>query len=320
MTVDTAPAPVTPAVELDIRPLTVRIGAEISGVRIDGDLDAATVAAVRTAIVRNRVVFFRDQHHLTPEIQIAFARLLGELTQAHPSQAPLDGYPLVHELDASKGGRAGAWHTDVSFTDRPPAFSVLRAVEIPPVGGDTIWANTVAAYWDLPAPLQQVADALRVYHTNQHDYGLRLQDLDGLPEVFKERFFEFRSKEFEAEHPVVRVHPETGEPSLLLGGFVKQLTGVSQEQSFDLLRTFADAVAKPENTVRWHWRTGDVAIWDNRATQHYAINDYADSPRIVHRVTVAGTIPVGRDGRPSVSRAGDASEYSPIGTVPTPAV
>ncbi|OHV35033.1 MULTISPECIES: TauD/TfdA dioxygenase family protein [Pseudofrankia] len=317
MTVDTSPAPASTAVALDIEPLTIRIGAEIRGVRLDGDLDSATIAAIRAALLRHRVVFFRGQDQLTPDRQIAFARLFGDLTLAHPTQSSLDGYPLIHELDASKGGRAGAWHTDVTFTDRPPAFSILRAVEIPPVGGDTIWSNTVSSYWDLPDQLRDAADKLRVFHTNQHDYGLRAQDLEGLPEVFKERFFEFRSKEFEVEHPVVRVHPETGEPSLLLGGFVKQLTGVNQAQSFDLLRAFAEVVAKPENTVRWKWRTGDVAIWDNRATQHYAINDYADSPRIVHRVTVAGTIPVGKDGRPSVARAGDASEYSPIGTVPT---
>src|SRR6185369_5446600 len=121
-TVDTAPALATPAVRLDVRPLTVRIGAEISGVRISGDLDAATVAAIRAAILRHRVVFFRDQAHLTPRTQVEFARLLGELTQAHPTQTALAGHPLIHELDASRGGRAGAWHTDVTFTDRPPAF------------------------------------------------------------------------------------------------------------------------------------------------------------------------------------------------------
>jgi len=316
VTAESATAPTPPAVSLGVRPLTVRIGAEISGVRLSGDLDAATVSAIRAAILRHRVVFFRDQAHLTPLIQVEFARLLGELTQAHPTQTALAGHPLIHELDASRGGRAGAWHTDVTFTDRPPAFSVLRAVEIPPVGGDTVWANTVAAYWDLPQQLREAADTLRVFHTNQHDYGLRPEDLKGLPEDTLERFFEFRSAEFETEHPVVRIHPETGEPSLLLGAFVKQLTGVNQAQSFDLLRAFAEVVAKPENTVRWKWTAGDVAIWDNRATQHYAINDYADSPRIVHRVTVAGTIPVGKDGRPSHSRVGDASAYSPIGTVP----
>ncbi|ONH59259.1 taurine dioxygenase [Frankia sp. CcI49] len=301
---------------LTITQLTSRIGAIVDGVRLGGDLDADTVTAIRAAALRHRVIFFRGQDHLDTATQIAFARLLGPLTQAHPTQAPLAGEPLVHELDASRGGRAGAWHTDVTFTDRPPAFSILRAVTVPPHGGDTLWSNTVAAYHELPAELRELAEKLRAHHTNQHDYGLRESDLAGLPQEIIDRFLEFRSVEFETEHPVVRIHPETGEPSLLLGGFVKQIKGLSPSQSTNLLRTFGDAVARPENTVRWHWKTDDVAIWDNRSTQHYAVNDYNDAPRVVHRVTVAGDIPVGPDGRPSVVRAGDATAYSPIATPP----
>ncbi|SQD97280.1 MULTISPECIES: TauD/TfdA family dioxygenase [unclassified Parafrankia] len=310
----TSPAVVD--VDLDVTPLTLRIGARVDGVRLSGDLDAATVAALRQALLKHKVLFFRGQHHLDPDSQIAFTRTLGELTLAHPTQTSLAGYPIIHELDASKGGRAGAWHTDVTFVVNPPAISVLRGVEIPPTGGDTVWGNTATALTDLPLELQALAESLRVFHTNQHDYGLRRQDLEGLPEEFIAKFEEFRSIEFEAEHPVVRVHPETGERALVLGGFVKQLKGVSQTQSALLLNIFAEVVSRPENQVRWHWNTGDVAIWDNRATQHYAVNDYTTEPRIVHRVTVAGDLPVGTDGRPSVVRAGDSSAYSPIAGAP----
>jgi taurine dioxygenase len=233
------------------------------------------------------------------------------LTIAHPTVESIEGEPNVFELDSADGGRANHWHTDVTFTDRPPTASVLRSVTIPPYGGDTIWANTVSAYEGLPESLRVLADGLRAIHTNQFDYGRKLErDRSGQPAG--KRADQFTSLIFETEHPIVRVHPETGARSLLLGGFARQIVGLSSGESADLIRVLQSHVTRPENTVRWNWRVGDVAVWDNRATQHYAIDDYGDQRRRSQRVTVAGGIPIGIDGRPSIALVGDASFYSAV--------
>jgi taurine dioxygenase len=168
----------------------------------------------------------------------------------------------------------------------------------------------VAAYEHLPEPLKQLAGTLRVVHTNAPDGALPQDFADEPTRRHEEQFI---STIFETEHPVVRAHPETGEPSLLLGGFAKQVVGLSVGESRTLIKLLQDRVPTPENTVRWHWRPGDVAMWDNRATQHYAVNDYGDIRRVVKRVTVAGAVPVGLDGRQSVALRGDASAYSVVG-------
>jgi taurine dioxygenase len=177
------------------------------------------------------------------------------------------------------------------------------------VGGDTLWANTVTAYQSLPADLRDLADRLRVIHTNTHDNAsakLRGERGDAALEATEKQFV---STVFETEHPAVRVHPETGERALLLGGFARTVLGWLPDASRDLIRTLQEYITRPEQTVRWRWREGDLAIWDNRATQHYAIYDYDGAHRRGERVTVAGPIPVGVDGRPSVSLRGDASAY-----------
>jgi alpha-ketoglutarate-dependent sulfate ester dioxygenase len=184
---------------------------------------------------------------------------------------------------------------------------MLRAVVIPEVGGDTLWANTVTAYASLPAELRDLADRLRVVHTNAYDYAAGIP-VNGDAVVAAHRR-QFVSTVFKTEHPAVRVHPETAERSLLLGGFAHSINGFSPQASRDLIRILQQYVITPEHTVRWHWRVGDLAIWDNRATQHYAIYDYAPAHRRGERVTVAGPVPVGVDGRPSVSLEGDAAGY-----------
>ena len=292
-----------------MRPLTGRIGAELSGVHL-ANLDDDDMAGIRRALLAHRVAFFRDQSIGAAE-QIAFASRLGSLTLSHPTLPRLTEDPEIFDLDSIAGATANHWHTDVTFVDRPPTFSVLRALVIPEVGGDTLWANTVAGYRDLPDDLRQLADGLRALHSNGHDYGR--VDVAGLkgslrPEQIA-HLQAFVSEVFETEHPVVRVHPETGEPALLLGGFAHQLVGHANSESVDLIRIFQSYVTRPENIVRWHWREGDVAIWDNRATQHYAIADYGDQRRRMQRVTTAGIAAVGLDGRPSRSLQGDASRY-----------
>lgn len=290
----------------DVRPVAARIGAEITGIQLGGDLSSDDVALIRAALLEHKVVFFRGQQHLTNASQVRFAELLGTLTTAHPTVPGDTGAANVLPLDSTKGGKANSWHTDVTFVDRPPAFSVLRAVTIPPYGGDTVWANTVSGYEELAAPLRQLADQLWALHTNVQDYASRSPQAS---EAELERHKVFASINYETEHPVVRVHPETGERSLLLGHFVQRFVGLNASDSGHLFRLFQEHVTRPENTVRWRWSPGDVAVWDNRATQHYAVADYGDAPRAVHRVTVAGDVPVGVDGSRSVVRKGDSSEY-----------
>ncbi|MGW1887035.1 TauD/TfdA dioxygenase family protein [Streptomyces sp. NPDC001970] len=272
-----------------------RLGAVISGVRLGPDLAAETVAAVRAALLAHKVVFFRGQDHLDEESHEGFARLLGTPV-AHPTVPSADGrYSLG--IDSDHGGRANQWHTDVTFVPAYPAFSILRAVTIPPYGGDTLWANTATAYENLPAPLRTLADSLRAVHSNDYDY-VALRP-DALPEALAQYREVFTSTTFRTEHPVVRVHPETGERTLLLGNFVQRISGLPGTDSRALVDLFQSHIERPENTVRWQWREGDVAIWDNRATQHYGVDDSDDHERKLRRVTIDGDVPVGTDGRAS---------------------
>lgn len=283
---------------LDIHPVAGRIGAEVRNIRLSAELDTATFAAVRAALLRYKVLFFRGQHHLDDAAQEAFGKLWGELV-AHPTVPVRDGTDYLLELDSEHGGRANSWHTDVTFDLAYPQASILRGVVIPAAGGDTVWANTAQAYLDLPAPLRALADQLWALHTNEYDYASRFNTSEAGLKRYREIF---TSTLYETEHPVVRVHPETGERTLVLGHFVKKLLGYPTSDSDHLLKLLESYVIRLENTVRWRWSVGDVAIWDNRATQHYAINDYGDQHRVVRRVTVAGDVPVSVDGRPSVSR------------------
>jgi alpha-ketoglutarate-dependent taurine dioxygenase len=230
-----------------IEPLTGRIGAEIVGLDLRKDLSDVIIAAVREALLTHRVVFFRDQN-LDMARQTTFAERFGPLTVGHPTLPGPDHFPQVVEFDALHGARADHWHTDVTFADRPPTFSVLRSVVIPRYGGDTLWANTVAAYEDLPQSLKRFVDGLRAIHTNTYDDANPRHASD----TARRRHLEvFTSTVFETEHPVVRIHPETGERALLLGGFAHRLVGLSADQSRDLLHLLADRVTRPENTVRW---------------------------------------------------------------------
>lgn len=295
---------------LDVVKLGAHIGARIDGVRLSGDLDEATVAAINSALLTHKVIFFRNQDHLDDDGQLAFAQRLGTTTAAHPTV--LSRGTRVLPID-SRYDKANSWHTDVTFVDRVPKASLLRAVALPEYGGTTVWANTATAYAQLPEPLRLLAENLWAVHTNKYDYAA---DYDGrheqLADTVREHRAEFESEYFETEHPVVRVHPESGERVLLLGHFVKRFVGLGATESaalFDLLQT---RITKLENTVRWNWQLGDLAIWDNRATQHYAVSDYDDQFRRLSRVTLAGDIPVDVQGRPSRVVAGDATRYSAV--------
>jgi alpha-ketoglutarate-dependent sulfate ester dioxygenase len=294
-------------VQIGVRRLAGNIGAEITGVDTGTELSDDTVAQIRQALLDHKVVFLRGQS-LDYQRQVAFAERLGPLTLGHPTLSSPPDQPFLEEIDSRKGTRANHWHTDVTFVDRPPAFTLLHAVVIPPVGGDTLWANTVTAYQSLPAELRDLADRLRIVHTNDYDYAA-VAYREERDDVIRAMRQEFVSTVYETEHPAVRVHPETEERSLVLGGFARSVAGFSPQASRDLIRLLQEYATRPEHTVRWQWRVDDLAIWDNRATQHYAIFDYGREHRRGERVTVAGPVPVGVDGRPSVALKGEASAY-----------
>lgn len=300
----------SPRNSLDVIKLGAHIGARVDGVRLTGDLDDSTVAAVNTALLAHKVIFFRNQDHLDDDGQLAFAQRLGTTTAAHPTV--LSRGTRVLPID-SRYDKANSWHTDVTFVDRIPKASLLRAVALPEYGGTTVWANTQTAYEQLPAPLRALTENLWAVHTNTYDYAA---DYDGrheqVADTVREHRQEFESEYFETEHPVVRLHPETGERVLLLGHFVKRFVGLGTTESAALFALLQARITKLENTIRWSWQPGDLAIWDNRATQHYAVADYDDQFRRLSRVTLAGDIPVNVHGESSRAVTGDASRYSAV--------
>ena len=284
---------------LRIRRLAGRIGGEVQDLKLSDSLDEQTVADLQAALVRHKVLFFRGQSHLDNASHQAFGARLGK-TIAHPTVPAPDG-TRIFELDASKGGgRADSWHTDVTFVDAFPKISILRGVTIPAYGGDTVWANTAAAYEGLPADLKQFVEKLWAVHSNDYDYGATRTDI--ADKRVRHHQNVFVSSVFEAEHPLVHVHPVSGERALLLGHFVRKIIGFTGTESARVFELLQNRVTRLENTVRWSWRQDDVAIWDNRATQHYAVNDYGDQARVVRRVTIEGEPAVAVDGRRSRTR------------------
>jgi alpha-ketoglutarate-dependent taurine dioxygenase len=278
---------------LEIVPVAGRIGAEIRGIALSGDLDDITIAAIRAALVRHKVIFFRDQFDLDDAKQEGFAARLGKPV-AHPTVPVAEGSRFLLELDSKEGYAASSWHTDVTFVDAYPEASILRAITIPEAGGDTLWANGVTAYEELPDSLKTLVDNLWALHTNDYDYAATLGGADR--KRIEEHRKVFASTVYETEHPVVRVHPESGERALLVGHFVKNFVGLNSADSQRLFSILQDHITKPENTVRWRWRAGDVAIWDNRSTQHRAVADFGTQRRTLRRATIHGEVPVAIDG------------------------
>jgi alpha-ketoglutarate-dependent taurine dioxygenase len=292
----------------EVRRIGGRIGAEIIGVDLARPIDTELAARLNSALVEHKVLIFRGQD-LDDEAHLRFAGTFGPLTTAHPTVPSVDGHANILAVQGGEGARANSWHTDVTFVVAPPKATTLRSLVIPPYGGDTLFANTAAAYADLPEHLRLLADRLWAVHTNDHDYAehpqFRTEEVKAYHKVFA-------AQRYRTAHPVVRIHPESGTPNLFIGGFADTIIGLSRTESKDLLRLLQAYVTRPENTLRHHWAVGDVVIFDNRTTQHYAADDYGDLPRKLHRVTVAGTVPVGADGGSSYVIEGDeASHYTP---------
>ncbi|MEU6539615.1 TauD/TfdA family dioxygenase [Streptomyces sp. NPDC047000] len=292
-----------------VRKLTGRIGAVVEGADLAAPSDLSTVTTLRDALNEHKAIVF-DDVQLDNAGQERVAGWFGELTTAHPNVPAADGTTNVLAVDSTTS-KANEWHTDVTFVVNPPQLTTLRSIVTTPYGGQTLIANAAAAYRDLPEPLRSLADTLRVVHTNQYDYARPAATTAQRQEYDRA----FVSTPYEAEHPVVRVHPLTGERGLFIGGFAKRIVGLSSSDSADLLRILQSYVTRPENILSWTWSPNQLLIFDNRLTQHYAVDNYGDHPRRLNRVTIAGEVPTGVDGRRSEQLVGDASHYSSVPAV-----
>jgi len=275
----------------ELEPLSPQFGAVVHGL----DLLTATdddIVDLRAALVDRKVLFLRDQK-LDDDAQVDLGRRIGELTASHPVVGGVDdAHPEVYALDSTDNGFADVWHTDVTFMKRPPLGSILRSVVLPPTGGDTNWADAQLAYESLAAPVRQLADQLTAVHDGNREFGYYLaQRRGGKGNVWDG---ELVTKLEPVEHPVVRVHPETGRKGIFVNpGFTSHIVGVSEFESRAILDLLYAHLTKPEHIVRHRWRLGDVALWDNRSTAHYANRDYGTQRRVMHRITLRGDIPVG---------------------------
>ncbi|WP_406327170.1 TauD/TfdA dioxygenase family protein [Streptomyces sp. NBC_00203] len=302
---------------LEVKPVAGHIGAEITGVDLAEELKDEVVARIREAVLRWKVVFFREQK-LDHTSHVAFAQRFGEpiRLRSRGSASPRD-FPEV-ETTADRlelGGRYGmdheewlrrrrhsllrGWHCDHGARVDPPAATILRAETVPPYGGDTTWSNLAVAYAGLSQPVRDFVDGLRAEHRLGVGYQARPGD-----DAYVRHLLDHQVA---SEHPLVRVHPETGERVLFVNGYyIEQILGVSRMESRALLEMLLEQATRPEYTVRFRWEPGSVAFWDNRATIHLAPSDTAhiDHPRVMHRVMLAGEVPEGVDGKPSVPIVG----------------
>ena len=274
---------------ITVRPIAGAVGAELSGIDLGRDLDEAVVAEVRQAWLQHGVVFFRDQE-LSSEQFLAFARRVGEVTR-YPFVPGIDGHPdiiAVTKLPHEQVNFGGIWHSDTAYLDEPPMATMLLAREVPPVGGDTLFASQYAAYESLSPALRDLLDPLRAVNSSaladvsktRED---RLRDRDG---------GEGEQRSYEAVHPVVRTHPETGRKALYVNvAHTARFEGMTEDESRPLLDYLFRHQVRPELTCRFHWEVGSLALWDNRGVQHNPVNDYHGHTRVMHRITLTGDKP-----------------------------
>jgi len=281
---------------MKIQALTCAIGAEIQGVNLaDAARDEGLFAEIRAALLRHRVLFLRDQN-ITRADHVAFARRFGEL-EDHPvagSDPEHPGMVRIYKSPEQPNDRyENAWHTDATWREAPPMGCVLRCVECPPVGGDTQWANMVLAYERLPDSVKQQIEGLRARHSIEATFGAAMP-LD--------KRLALKAQFPDAEHPVVRIHPETGEKVLFVNAFTTHFTNFHTAErvrygqdytqgSAALLQYLINQAMVPEYQVRWRWQPNSVAIWDNRSTQHYAVMDYPPCHRKMERAGIVGDKP-----------------------------
>lgn len=273
-----------------VAPLSPTIGAEIGGIDLAVPMDVELRAELRRALLEWKVLFFRDQD-LTRDQHRVFALQWGDLEQhpfyryVQPGKEQSEADVVRLSKDDISPGVENEWHQDLTWHQAPSFGAVLRAVEVPPVGGDTLWADGAAAYDNLPEDLQRRIDGLTAVHDWRFSFGLAMEP--GLVERLSPHFPP-------VEHPVVRVHPETGRRTLFVNAiFTQRVVGLPQDESDALLERLFAEYRRPEHQCRFRWQPGSVAFWDNRATAHYAASDYHPQPRVMDRISIAGDVPVG---------------------------
>lgn len=272
---------------LDVRPLSGGIGAEISGVDLARPLAAGTIRALRAALLEHVVIFFRDQT-MTPRALLALAERFGEPAE-YPFVQGLAACPLVIPIVKEPHETVnfgGIWHSDTSYLERPPMATLLYALETPPVGGDTLFANTYLAYEGLSDGLKRLLGRLRAVNRADKPATLRTR------EDMRRSHGKADARGTNAVHPVVRTHPETGRKALYVNlAHTERFDGMTAAESAPLLDYLFAQQVRPELTCRFRWRPGSLAFWDNRASLHYPLNDYHGHRRVMHRVTIAGDRP-----------------------------
>jgi taurine dioxygenase len=276
-----------------VTPLTGTFGATLSGKHLGHDIDGTLLLQL---LERHLFLSFRDQF-LAPGEQSAVAHAMGEPTKAHPVLPSHPSFPEILELRGDVGGKSARWHTDVTFLEAPAAASILVNDRTPVAGGDTLWSDTRSAYDTLNPLLRETLGGLRAVH-RLTPFGYFGEPLE-LPSSLEEAvaLHEAALQVPPVLHPVVRCHPSTGRASLFVNpGFTTHIEGLSRIESDHLLALLFEHQTQPELTLRHHWLAGDVVMWDNRATQHYATVDYGDAERWMRRITLRGTRPVGLDG------------------------
>lgn len=274
---------------LTVQPLGPAIGARVSGVRLADPLADATRDELLQALLRHHVLFFEGQP-LTPTQQRGFATRFGPL-HVHPVYPQARGVPEIIVLDTSNDNPPDNdnWHTDVTFLAAPAMGAILSAQVLPPCGGDTLWASGIAAFAALSPRWQAMLRGLNA----EHDFlkSFPAHRFARTPEE-KVRWEKARADHPPRRHPVVRTHPVSGQEGLFVNeGFTTRIVELSAGESEAVLRHLFTHIARPEYTVRWQWKLGDVAFWDNRLTQHYATADYLPARRVMHRATIMGDVP-----------------------------
>ena len=280
--------------QIKIRPMSGNLGAEIEGVDLSQPMAARLFEQVHQAFLDHAVIVFRDQT-LSRENQIDFGRRFGEL-DIHPIAIGMEEHPEIIEVFKPAGERASfgtSWHSDNSFFERPSKASILDGVTLPPYGGDTIWASMEKAYDSLSPGMKKIVDELTAVHSAKSAYD---PAVTGAAKYEGEAAIGYRYSDAiheEVEHPVIRTHPETGRRSIYVNAmFTQRIVGLSQREGDAILHFLYEHATRPELTCRLRWAPGTVAMWDNRCTQHYALDDYEGFERLMYRVSVAGDRPV----------------------------
>ena len=277
-----------PYAHIDVRPIAGALGAEVHGVDLRQDLSDGVIAEIRAALLDNLVIFFRDQD-IEPAHQLAFAKRFGDIVE-YPMVKGLEEFPEivpVVKLPEERVNFGGLWHSDTAYLEVPPMGAILAAKELPPYGGDTLFANMCLAYETLSAGMKAMLDGLTAINSSAKARVTQTRE-----DRMKTDAKVDDDTELIGEHPVIRTHPETGKRALYVNyGHTVRFTGMSEEESAPILEFLYKHQTRPEVTCSFRWKPGSIAFWDNRVTQHNPVNDYHGFKRVMHRITIAGDRP-----------------------------